>query len=85
MNTLYYIQAGYTFEERFTPYVRYEEMQVKEGDPYMTSLSAADDRRTIAGIRYEVSLISALKGEIRWIDTGGEDYWKYAVQWAFTF
>lgn len=84
-NTLYYIQAGYTFEEIFTPYVRYEEMQVKEGDPYMTSLSAADDRRAIAGIRYEVSLISALKGEIRWIDTGGEDYWKYAAQWAFTF
>lgn len=84
-NPLYYIQVGYTFEERLTPYVRYEEMQVKEEDPYMTALSAADDRRAIAGIRYEVSLISALKGEIRRIDTGGEDYWKYAIQWAFTF
>lgn len=84
-NLLYYIQAGYTFEERLTPYVRYEQTRVAEEDPYMTALSAADDRRAIAGIRYEVFLISALKGEIRRIDTGGEDYWQYAIQWAFTF
>lgn len=85
-NLFYYIQAGYTFFERWTPYARYEEMQVKEEDPYMTALSAADDRRATVGIRYEVSLISALKGEIRRIRTeGGEDHSEYALQWAFSF
>jgi hypothetical protein len=85
-NLFYYIQAGYTFFERLTPYARYEEMKVKEEDPYMTALSAVDNRRTIVGIRHEVSLISALKGEIRRIRTeGGEDHSEYAIQWAFSF
>ena len=85
-NTFYYIQAGYTFMERITPYARYERMQVEKEDPYMTALSAVENRRALAGIRYEVSLISALKGEIREIDTEGVgDHSEYALQWAFSF
>lgn len=85
-NTMYYIQAGYTFRERLTPYARYEQLQVNDKDPYMTALSAVDNRRGIVGIRYEVTHISALKGEIRRIDLKkGEDFSEYGVQWAFTF
>ncbi len=86
MNTLYYIQAGYTFMEKLTPYARYEEMRIKETDRYMTALAAVENKTGIVGVRYEVTQISALKGEIRRIDLKkGEDYSEYGVQWAFTF
>jgi hypothetical protein len=85
-NTLYYLQAGYTFMERLTPYVRYEQALIEESDPYMTALAAADTRRALAGIRFDLAMVSALKIEGRRIHRAGvEDHSEYAVQWAFSF
>lgn len=85
-NTLYYIQAEYTFMEKWTPYARYEQMLIDEGDPYMTALSAVDTKTSLAGLRYELSINSVLKGETRKVNPkGAEDYYVYAFQWAFAF
>ena len=85
-NTFYYVQTGYTFKELITPYARYEQSLTKEGDPYMAALSAVDKRIALAGVRYELSLGSALKAEFRKIrEKGIENHSEYAVQWSFAF
>src|SRR5579884_429215 len=85
-NILYYIQTGYTFIDLITPYARYERGAIKEADPYMAALSAGDKRIALAGVRYEVSIGSALKAEYRKIHQEGvENYSEYAVQWCFAF
>lgn len=85
-NTLYFIQGGYTLKETYTPYVRYERSLIEEQDPYMIALSGVDKRVALGGIRYELSINTALKGEVRKIhEAGAGNYSEYAVQWAFTF
>lgn len=85
-NTLYYVQAGYTFMERLTPYVRYEQASIEEADPYMAALAAVDTRRALAGIRFDIATVSALKVEGRRVHRAGEEnHSEYAVQWAFSF
>jgi hypothetical protein len=88
-NTLYYIQAGYTFMERLTPYARYEKGQIKEGDPYMAALGAVDTSHSVAGIRFDIATVSAIKLEGRHVRTkpitGAENHSEYEVQWAFSF
>lgn len=85
-NTLYYVQAGYTFMDLVTPYVRYEQSLLKEGDPYMAALSAVDTRVALAGMRYELSTGTALKAEFRRIHQKGvENHSEYAAQWSFAF
>jgi hypothetical protein len=85
-STLYYVQAGYTFIDLITPYFRYEQSMIEEDDPYMIALSAVDTKIALAGIRYELSTGSALKGEFRRIRADGvENSSEYAVQWSFAF
>lgn len=85
-NTFYYIQTGYTFMERLTPYFRYEQALIEETDPYMAALAAVDTRRAIAGIRFDMAMVSALKIEGRSVHRAGEEnHSEYAAQWAFSF
>ena len=84
-----YIQLGYTIANRFMPYARFEKLSLREKDPYFTALSGTpDQQKTLVGLRYNMSSNSALKGEVSFIDLtkpSSDNYWKYAVQWAFAF
>lgn len=91
-NTLYYVQLGYTLFDLIIPYVRYEQSLIETpssteaGDPYMEALSAVDKRIALAGVRYELSAETALKGEYRRIhEEGLKNHSEFAVQWSFAF
>ncbi len=72
--------------EKITPYARYERSRINDNDPYMKALSAVGERVALGGVRYEVSINSALKGEARSVHAAGKgSYSEYAIQWAFTF
>jgi len=86
VSTAYYVQSGYHLTERFTPYLRYEQVQIKEGDPYFNALGTTDSNHWIYGLRYSINPSSALKAEVRIVDRVGKDrYNEYAAQWAFGF
>ena len=85
-NSAYYVQLGYHLTERFTPYARYEQLRIKEGDPYFISLGETDFNRWLGGLRFSQNPNSALKAEVQVIDQVGLDrYTRYALQWAFGF
>lgn len=80
-----YGQLSYTSGD-WTPYVRYERLEVQGGDPYFKDLPEGVDRRqTIAGLRYDIDpLRSNLKFQYRH-DDGTKDYDVFETQWAFHF
>ncbi len=94
-STAYYVQAGYLIGEATTPYVRYETLDVKAGDPYfqavgMTDGTARQKTITTVGARYDLNYRSALKAEVRFVDD--EDTAAYDgsseeihLQWSFAF
>jgi hypothetical protein len=85
-NHLYYVQVGYEFRDRLTPYARHEQMSLSESDPYAQALDANDTRIETAGLRIRLGEPSVLKFEGRFVDTNGTDHHQeYAAQWAFTF
>ncbi|MFO1273870.1 MAG: hypothetical protein U1F50_19725 [Rubrivivax sp.] len=64
----WYAQAGYNLGESFTPYARYERSSLAAADPYFAlQENGRSYRRTVAGLRYNVSPKSALKAE--WMRT----------------
>jgi hypothetical protein len=84
INYAWYIQGGYKFLERVTPYVRHERFTIHEEDPYFLALGKQDKKITVAGIRFDIMAFSALKAEVRLVDST-DHYEEYAVQWAFAF
>jgi predicted porin len=85
-NHLYYVQVGYEFRDRLTPYARHEQMSLNESDSYTQALGANDTRIETAGLRIRLGEPSVLKFEGRFVDTNGTDHHQeYAAQWAFTF
>jgi hypothetical protein len=89
-NHTWYLQAAYTFADRYVPYVRYERTSVDEGDPYMTMLDVIDAARAILGFRFNLASASSVKAEARLIDHPApaglaEHAHEFAVQWAFWF
>lgn len=80
-----YGQLSYTSGD-WTPYVRYERLEVQGGDPYFKDLPKGVDRRqTIAGLKYDIDpLRSSLKFQYRH-DDGTKDYDVFETQWAFHF
>jgi hypothetical protein len=85
-NHLYYVQVGYEFKGRLTPYARHERMSLNESDPYAAALGATDSRTETAGLRIRLGEPSVLKIEGRFVDTNGTSHHQeYAAQWAFTF
>ena len=82
----YYGLITYTLLDKYVPYLMYENISVKEDDPYFTSLGTADTQEMIAGLRYNINYRSAVKGEYRRIiDIGDLDWNEYAVQWTLAF
>ena len=82
----YYIQGGYVIKDRFIPYARYEKVSLDDkGDPYFGALGTKESKRTIAGMRYNLSVSSAVKAEVRFINNGTEKFEEYAAQWSVAF
>lgn len=83
----FYAQGGYVFQEKFIPYIRYENVSLdNDGDPYFAALGTKESNRLIGGVRYNVSVMNSLKAEARSIDTKGEKkFEEYALQWAVAF
>ena len=83
-NHAWYVQGGYKIADRYTPYIRFEHVEVNENDPYFTALGTSDFDKTVVGIRFDIIPISSLKAEVRFVDGIG-DHQEYAIQWAFGF
>ncbi len=82
----FYVQGGYLIKDRFIPYARYEKVSLDdEEDPYFSALGTKESNRTIAGLCYNLSVSSAVKAEVRFIDDGTEKFEEYAAQWAVSF
>jgi hypothetical protein len=86
-NSLFFIHAGYMFLEQFTLYARYEQQNVHNlEDPYFKAIGAFDRKKVIGGLRFDISLNSAIKVEARHIDPKNYDeYQEYAAQWTIAF
>lgn len=85
-NDAWYVQVGWRLplqEERWKPYARYERLDVAEGDPVLATLHTREI--LLAGVRYEASLLVALKLEGRRITTTTGDGDELLAQVAFTF
>ena len=71
----YYVQAAYRLHRlrsRLKPYVRYEDLWVKEGDPVFNEVRSR--KGVLAGARFDVSELVALKAEYRRQRYRGEPY-----------
>ncbi len=67
----WYVQAGYNVNESFTPYARLERTSLAAADPYFAlQENGRSYRRTVAGLRYNLSPKAALKAE--WMRTTQE-------------
>jgi hypothetical protein len=81
-----YVQAAYTFAQKYVPYVRYEWISADEQDPYMTELGAVDLTKEILGFRYNLLSSSSIKAEVRFVRRPDMEHaHEFAVQWAFWF
>lgn len=83
-----YVQAAYNISKySITPYVRYELMDVEDGDPYMDALGGKKDRtQGIAGVRYDINERSSLKAQYRQDKEKNSDTKNVLeLQWAFAF
>jgi hypothetical protein len=57
-------QVGRTFDDRWTPYARWEKAALDKTDPYFASLEAAQSyTRALLGIRYNINPKAAVKLE----------------------
>jgi len=82
----YYGLITYSLMDKWIPYVMYETLSVEEADPYVVSLGSVDTEKLTAGLRYNISYSSSIKGEYRdIIDKDGKDWNEFAVQWALAF
>jgi hypothetical protein len=78
----YYAQGGFK-RGRWTPYYRFDRVEVAEGDPFLAPL---DISVHTVGLRWEAMTWVALKGEYHLEQpTGGEDIHSGRFQAAFTF
>lgn len=63
-STAWYAQLGWNLNDQFTPYGRLERTSLAEADPYFAlQESGRSYRRTVAGVRYNLTPRSALKAE----------------------
>jgi hypothetical protein len=59
-----YVQLGYIFSGRLTPYARYEEALLDQTDPYFAAqIEGRSYTRALVGLRYDLSPKAALKLE----------------------
>jgi hypothetical protein len=78
----YYAQGGFK-RGGWTPYYRFDRVEVAEGDPFLAPLDVSVHT---LGLRWEATSWAALKGEYhRERPAGGEDVHSGRLQAAFTF
>lgn len=80
-----YVQLAYA-KDTWTPYARFERLEVEKGDPYFADIENGFDRsQTILGVRYDMDpVISSLKFQYR-RDDSDRDYDVFETQWSFHF
>lgn len=81
----YFGLITYAITKEWVPYLLYENMSIKEDDPYFITLKTQDTTKTTLGIRYNISYRSSLKGEIRVVERNNNDWNEFALQWALAF
>lgn len=82
----YYGLVTYTYQDKWVPYLLYAVSLKNKADPYLISLGAVNDHRNLsAGLMYNISYRSCVKGEIRSIKDGNTNWNEYALQWALAF
>lgn len=92
-SSAYYGLATYSINDTFIPYVMYDNISADQSDPYFKSLGTQDISKLTAGLRYNISYRSSIKGEFRAVDKRNaptpdkkNDSWnEYAIQWALAF
>ena len=90
-NPAYYVQVGHRlpfFKEMIKPYFRWEEIEIDEDDPIFNdpSVNVEDFKLAIAGLRFDVAELVALKAEYRNGKIGNDDSFNAAYfQAAFAF
>jgi outer membrane murein-binding lipoprotein Lpp len=84
-----FVQLGYVFSGRLTPYLRYEEAILDQSDPYFANLAEGRSyQRGVLGLRYDLNPRSALKLEVDRTDEtrdGGERFNELLGQLAIRF
>ena len=64
-SSAWYAQVGYNLNDQYTVYARYEDAALNAADPYFALQSSGMAyRRTIAGLRYNLTPKAALKAEL---------------------
>ncbi|MDD5435048.1 MAG: hypothetical protein PH343_06435 [Nitrospira sp.] len=81
----YYGLATYSINDKFIPYLMYDNISADQSDPYFKSLGTQDISNLTAGLRYNISYRSSLKGEVRAVDKGNDTWNEYGIQWALAF
>lgn len=81
----YYGLATYNITEKYVPYFMYENMNVDNSNTYFKSLDTKNVEKFTAGLRYNINYRSAIKGEVRTIDSEGNNWNEYAFQWSLAF
>ena len=81
----YYGLATYSIKDKYIPYVMYDRISADQADPYFKSLQTQDISKLTAGLRYNISYRSSLKGEFRAVDKGNNNWNEYGIQWALAF
>ena len=81
----YFGLITYALTEEWVPYLLYDNMSIKEDDPYFIALNTMDVTKTTLGLRYNISYRSSVKGEVRAVEKGDNDWNEFALQWALAF
>ena len=81
----YFVLARYIFKDKWIPYLLYDKISIKAEDPYFDKLGTQDVTKTTVGFRYNINYRSCIKGEIRSVERGTNDWSEYGVQWALAF
>jgi len=91
-STAYYVQVGYQFAHKVTPYARYENLDAKKNDPYFIAVGMTmpgqDRQKSVStvGVRYDLHYRAAVKFELRAVDDDLDgSYNEAGVQWSFSF
>ncbi|MCC7201653.1 MAG: hypothetical protein IT393_03170 [Nitrospirae bacterium] len=84
-SSAYFGLITYNLTEKWVPYILYDKMLINESDPYFQTLNTKDVTKTTLGVRYNISYMSSLKGEVRAVKRDNKDWNEFALQWAIAF
>lgn len=80
-----YLQAEYGLHDDWTAYGRLENTFGESRDPYVERFPHFVKKRSLAGLRYELSDRQALKLELTNVHVQGDSYGQLSLQWSAVF